>query len=85
MKSDHVFRELSGSDDYSSESWSLNSDIDEDYGESIHGGGWYRDSWKGEDEINCEKDIERGDDVEHEANMGNDMEISDSGQWCQEE
>ncbi|GLU23473.1 hypothetical protein SLE2022_394730 [Rubroshorea leprosula] len=43
MKSDHVFRELSASDDHSSETWSLNSDGEDVFAESIHGGGYSRE------------------------------------------
>ncbi|GLT84311.1 hypothetical protein SLE2022_025470 [Rubroshorea leprosula] len=43
MKSDHVLRELSASDDHSSKTWSLNSDSEDVFVESIHGGGYSRE------------------------------------------
>ncbi|GLT36877.1 hypothetical protein SLA2020_112240 [Shorea laevis] len=82
MKTDHVFRELSGSDEFSSESWSLGNDVA--YGESVHGGGQYRDSWRGEEERDFEKDTKRSDEVEQEADKANDVACG-SGQRHQEE
>ncbi|GKV41637.1 hypothetical protein SLEP1_g49142 [Rubroshorea leprosula] len=46
MKSDHVFKELSASDEFSSESWSLHSEIEGACGESVHGGSWVGGKWK---------------------------------------
>ncbi|GKU92387.1 hypothetical protein SLEP1_g6121 [Rubroshorea leprosula] len=63
MKSDHVFRELSSSDDQNSEAWSLNSDGEEAFDESVHDGGCFKDCWNDEvgradDEVKA-----RADDV----------------------
>ncbi|GKU90856.1 hypothetical protein SLEP1_g4800 [Rubroshorea leprosula] len=74
MQSDHVFKELSDLEDFSSEAWSLNSDVEGACGESVHGGGQPKDSWKEADHETDEDDIERGNEVGGEAEMADDME-----------
>ncbi|GKV09910.1 hypothetical protein SLEP1_g21342 [Rubroshorea leprosula] len=63
MKSDHVFRELSASDDHSSESWSLNSDGEDAFAESIHGGGFSREYGKSAAGRADDDDMAKVDDV----------------------
>ncbi|GKU98541.1 hypothetical protein SLEP1_g11532 [Rubroshorea leprosula] len=62
MKSDHVFRELSASDDHSSESWSLNSDGEDGYAESIHGGGVSREYGRSSAGRDDDDDMAKADD-----------------------
>ncbi|GKV01589.1 hypothetical protein SLEP1_g14135 [Rubroshorea leprosula] len=63
MKSDHVFRELSASNDHSSESWSLNSNDEDDIAESIHGGGDSRDYGRRAADRADDDDMAKADDV----------------------
>ncbi|GKV41384.1 hypothetical protein SLEP1_g48927 [Rubroshorea leprosula] len=63
MKSDHVFRELSASDDLSSESWSLNSDGEDVFAESIHGGGFSKEYGRSAAGRVEDDDMAKADDV----------------------
>ncbi|GLT24872.1 hypothetical protein SLA2020_000370 [Shorea laevis] len=66
MKSDHMFRELSVSDDHSSKSWSLNSDGENAFDESVHGGGYSKECWKNVVGMADEDDMAKADDVGHD-------------------
>ncbi|GLT36869.1 hypothetical protein SLA2020_112170 [Shorea laevis] len=96
MKSDHVFNELSDSEEFSSEAWSLYSDVNGACEESVHGGGRIKDNWteaKAEieedgigrdDEMGCE--AEMADDVGTEAEMANEDDIGrDNEMDCEAE
>ncbi|GLT46107.1 hypothetical protein SLA2020_198900 [Shorea laevis] len=75
MKSDHVFNELSDSEDCNSESWSLNSGFEGACGESVHGGGWYTDSRKDTEIRNGIEVVEGSDDVDAGADVVADVGI----------
>ncbi|GKV53298.1 hypothetical protein SLEP1_g59830, partial [Rubroshorea leprosula] len=68
MKSDQVFRELSDSDDGSSESWSLDDDVDEEASVAFLGGGEVNGGWsstsgkKGDDDMEVEDEMTEEDD-----------------------
>ncbi|GLU15871.1 hypothetical protein SLE2022_323270 [Rubroshorea leprosula] len=74
MKSDHVFRELSASDDQSSESWPLNSDNEDAFDESVHGGGYTKDCLEDADGRDDDDDMARGNDVESGKARDDDVE-----------
>ncbi|GKV52906.1 hypothetical protein SLEP1_g59459, partial [Rubroshorea leprosula] len=63
MKSDHVFRELSASDNHSSESWSLNSDGEDVFADFVHGGGCSKDYGRSAVGRADEDDMAKADDV----------------------
>ncbi|GLT99584.1 hypothetical protein SLE2022_170150 [Rubroshorea leprosula] len=66
MKSDHVLRELSALDDHSSESWSLNSDGEDVFSETVHGRGCSKDYGRSAVGRADEDDMARADDVGHD-------------------
>ncbi|GLT61718.1 hypothetical protein SLA2020_344040 [Shorea laevis] len=67
MKFDHVFKELSGSDDACLESWSLDSRLDDKLSGSILGGGGSKGSWNITNRKKDDDDVEVGEKVVKEV------------------
>ncbi|GLT40341.1 hypothetical protein SLA2020_144830 [Shorea laevis] len=68
MKSDHVFRELSDSDEASSESWSLDDEVEDEASVAI----------LGEGEGNGSRNFNRGKKIDDDVEVGVDrMEVDD--------
>ncbi|GKV32422.1 hypothetical protein SLEP1_g41033 [Rubroshorea leprosula] len=67
MKSDHVFKKLSGSDEACSKSWSLDNRLDDELSGLISGGGGSRGSWNITNGKKDDDDVEVGEEVVKEA------------------
>ncbi|GKV37864.1 hypothetical protein SLEP1_g45836 [Rubroshorea leprosula] len=73
MKSDHVFKELSGSDDDSSESWSLGNGLDDELNDAFLGGGNSKNNWNTTGEKKDDNDVEVEEEKGMEAEIGDEQ------------